>query len=400
MERFSLLSISGPRASCSALTALPGLQAPRATSLPGELWGRASPGLRPSAALPGPTPDARGPPGDAAHLGTNRAGPGRGPECQGPCGCDSSCWGWEGLRSGKPAPGPVLEGARQAFQHVAKPTSPTEVPSPVRAPPPPPHTSSALRHGVVLSPGCADSCPDCQAAGDRLPPPAWWAGAGTAEGNKGHVHDPGAAGPQPAAPVRRLPALRARGPAPPGRPAGPSGALSSADCVLGEPPDGARPRRSCTIYRPWFSPYSYFVCLDKESRPEAPGLPELPREEGRGDGRPPEDAADSACSSASSPDDTCPREAAASPRPGPDAADHITPQDLLRASRGPRAPQSGFQCAACCRMYPTLRSLRGHVRGGSREGFSCRVFYRKLKALWARPADRLSSPLGGCQAHK
>ncbi|KAF6076000.1 spermatogenesis associated 46 [Phyllostomus discolor] len=242
MERFSLLSISGPRASCSALTALPGLQAPRATSLP----------------------------------------------------------------------------------DVAKPTSPTEVPSPVRAPPPPPHTSSALRHGVVLSP----------------------------------------------------------------------------DCVLGEPPDGARPRRSCTIYRPWFSPYSYFVCLDKESRPEAPGLPELPREEGRGDGRPPEDAADSACSSASSPDDTCPREAAASPRPGPDAADHITPQDLLRASRGPRAPQSGFQCAACCRMYPTLRSLRGHVRGGSREGFSCRVFYRKLKALWARPADRLSSSLGGCQAHK
>lgn len=170
--------------------------------------------------------------------------------------------------------------------------------------------------------------------------------------------------------------------------------------MLGEPPDGARPRRSCTIYRPWFSPYSYFVCLDKESHLEAQGLPELPREEGRGDGRLPEDAADSACSSASSPDNTCLREAPSSPRPGLDASDHITSQDLLRASRWLPAQQSGFKCAACCRMYPTLGSLRSHVRGGFREGFSCRVFYRKLKALWARPTDRLSSSLGGCQAHK
>ena len=45
MERFSLLSISGPRASSSALTALPGLTAPRATSLPGELRGHADVGL-------------------------------------------------------------------------------------------------------------------------------------------------------------------------------------------------------------------------------------------------------------------------------------------------------------------------------------------------------------------
>ncbi|XP_036891018.1 spermatogenesis-associated protein 46 [Sturnira hondurensis] len=241
MERFSRLSISAPRASSSALTALPGLMAPCATSPP----------------------------------------------------------------------------------DVAKPASPMEAPSPAWAPPMP-HMSSALRHGVVLSP----------------------------------------------------------------------------DCMLGEPPDAARPRRSCTIYRPWFSPYSYFVCLDKESHPEAQGLPELPREEGRGDGRLPEDAADSACSSASSPDISCLREAPPSPRPGPDASDGITSQDLLRASRGLPAQQCGFKCAACCRMYPSLGSLRSHVRGGFREGFSCRVFYRRLKALWARPADRLSLSFGGCQAQK
>nr|KAF6414463.1 spermatogenesis associated 46 [Molossus molossus] len=110
----------------------------------------------------------------------------------------------------------------------------------------------------------------------------------------------------------------------------------------------------------------------------------------------PEDAVESVCSSSSSPEDTCPREAKTS-RPG-DATDHITSQDILRASRGLPAQQNGFKCAACCRMYPTLCSLRGHIRRGSREGFSCRVFYRKLKALWARPADRPS--LGSGQARK
>ncbi|XP_054443484.1 spermatogenesis-associated protein 46 [Pteronotus mesoamericanus] len=206
---------------------------------------------------------------------------------------------------------------------IAKPVPPTEAPSPAQAPPLPPHTSSALRPGVVLSPGCA----------------------------------------------------------------------------LGDPQDGARPQRSCTIYRPWFSPYSYFVCLDQGSRPEARGLPELPWGEGRGDGRLPEDAADSACSSSSSPEHTGLRAAAAEPRPGPDASDHITSQDLLRASRGLPTQQGGFKCVACCRMYPTLGSLRSHVRCGFREGFSCRVFYRKLKALWAQPADWLSSSSGGCRAH-
>lgn len=178
-------------------------------------------------------------------------------------------------------------------------------------------------------------------------------------------------------------------------------ALSSADCVLGDTQSGEQPRRSCTVYRPWFSPYSYFVCTDVDSRLEAHGFPEAPWAGGRGDGGLPEDAAESICSS-SSPEDTCPREAAPEPRPGPDAADRITPQDVLMASRWQPAQQSGYKCVACCRMYPSLRSLQSHIRGGFKEGFSCRVYYRRLKALWgreqwARPGDRLSSS-ASCQA--
>lgn len=173
-------------------------------------------------------------------------------------------------------------------------------------------------------------------------------------------------------------------------------ALSSADGTLGGPQNGEQLRRSCSVYRPWFSPYSYFVCVDKGGPPEAHSCLEPLRAAGRGDGCLPEDAADSLCSSSSSPDDTCPPEA--EPARRGDAAGRITSQDLLRASRWLPAQQSGFKCAACCRMYPTLCSLRSHVRSGSREGFSCRVFYRKLKALWARPADRPS--LGSGQARK
>ncbi|XP_070252731.1 spermatogenesis-associated protein 46 [Myotis yumanensis] len=243
MESFSLLSISGPRVSSSALSTFPDLMSPRGPNLP----------------------------------------------------------------------------------DIAKTTFPTEAPSPAQAPLPQ-HPSSALRQGVVLSPG---------------------------------------------EPLGRAP-----------------------DCMLGDPQNGEQPRRSCTIYRPWFSPYSYFVCVDKESPREAHGFPELPRDEGRGDSCLLEDTADSLCSSSSSPENPGPREAKA--RHGD--ADHISSQDILRASRGLPAQQTGFKCAACCRMYPTLCSLKSHIKCGFREGFSCRVFYRKLKALWARPADRL--PLGGGQARK
>ncbi|XP_058166014.1 spermatogenesis-associated protein 46 isoform X2 [Dasypus novemcinctus] len=175
------------------------------------------------------------------------------------------------------------------------------------------------------------------------------------------------------------------------------------DCTLGDIQNGEQLRRNCTIYRPWFSPYSYFVCTDKESHLEAYSFPEVQQDEGRGDSCLPEDMAESACSSSSSPENTCPREVTRKSRHGVDPVDYITSQDILTASRWHPAQQNGYKCAACCRMYPTLHSLKSHIKGGFREGFSCKVYYRKLKTLWgkeqkARPGDRLAP--GGCQAFK
>ncbi|XP_037681412.1 spermatogenesis-associated protein 46 [Choloepus didactylus] len=177
------------------------------------------------------------------------------------------------------------------------------------------------------------------------------------------------------------------------------------DCTLGDTQTGQQLRRNCTIYRPWFSPYSYFVCTDKESHLEAYSFPEVKRGEGRGDSCLPEDMAESICSSSassSSPENTCPQEATKKPRHGLDSMDSITSQDILAASRWHPAQQNGYKCAACCRMYPTLHSLKSHIKGGFKEGFSCKVYYRKLKTLWGKEkawlGDRLVS--GGCQVFK
>ncbi|XP_021053777.2 spermatogenesis-associated protein 46 [Mus pahari] len=169
---------------------------------------------------------------------------------------------------------------------------------------------------------------------------------------------------------------------------------------LGDTQNGEQLRRNCTIYRPWFSPYSYFVCTDKESHLEAYGFPEVDREEGRGDNCLLEDVAESVCSSSSSQENTYPREANRKSKHG---LDSITSQDILMASKWHPAQQNGYKCAACCRMYPTLHSLKSHIKGGFKEGFSCKVYYRKLKTLWgkeqkARTGDRIS--LGSCQAFK
>ncbi|XP_005663210.1 spermatogenesis-associated protein 46 [Sus scrofa] len=177
----------------------------------------------------------------------------------------------------------------------------------------------------------------------------------------------------------------------------------SPDCILGDPQNGEQLRRNCTIYRPWFSPYSYFVCTDKESHLETYSFPEVQRDEGRGDNCLLEDMAESICSSSSSPENVCLREATKKSRHGLNSMDYITSQDILIASRWHPVQQSGYKCAACCRMYPTLHSLKSHIKGGFKEGFSCKVYYRKLKTLWgkeqkARPGDRLSS--GSCQAFK
>ncbi|XP_069403343.1 spermatogenesis-associated protein 46 [Ovis canadensis] len=189
----------------------------------------------------------------------------------------------------------------------------------------------------------------------------------------------------------------------------------SPDCILRDSPDGEQLRWNCTVYRPWFSPYSYFLCKDTESHLETYSFPEVQRDEGQGDSCLPEDTADSVCSSSPSPENTCPREATKKSRPGPDPTDSITfqdiltaskwhpAQDILTASKWHPAQQNGYKCASCCRLYPTLHSLKSHIKRGSKEGFSCKVYYHKLKSLWckeqkARPGDRLS--LGSGQAFR
>ncbi|XP_003943434.3 LOW QUALITY PROTEIN: spermatogenesis-associated protein 46 [Saimiri boliviensis] len=172
----------------------------------------------------------------------------------------------------------------------------------------------------------------------------------------------------------------------------------SPDYSFGDSQHGEQLRRNCIIYRPWFSPYSYFVCADRERHLEAYNFPEEQQDEGKWDHGLSEDMAESNCSSSSSTENTCPREVTKKFRHG---LDSITSQDILMASRWHSAQQNGYKCVACCRMYPTLDFLKSHIRRGFREGFSCKVYYRKLKALWSKEqkallGDRLS--LGSCQA--
>ncbi|XP_078212283.1 spermatogenesis-associated protein 46 isoform X2 [Callithrix jacchus] len=179
-----------------------------------------------------------------------------------------------------------------------------------------------------------------------------------------------------------------------------SRATSLSGYSFGNIQHGEQLRRNCTIYRPWFSPYSYFVSADRECHLEAYNFPEEQQDEGKWDNGLSEDMAESICSSSSSTENTCPREVTKKFRHG---LDSITSQDILMASRWYSAPQNGYKCVACCRMYPTLDFLKSHIKGGFREGFSCKVYYRKLKALWSKEqkallGDRLS--LGSCQAFK
>ncbi|NXC20116.1 SPT46 protein, partial [Corythaeola cristata] len=60
----------------------------------------------------------------------------------------------------------------------------------------------------------------------------------------------------------------------------------------------------------------------------------------------------------------------------------ITVGDILTASQRQPVPQSGYKCLSCCRIFPTLWSVRTHIQHSSQEGYSCKAYYRRLKALW------------------
>ncbi|NXT01658.1 SPT46 protein, partial [Jacana jacana] len=73
----------------------------------------------------------------------------------------------------------------------------------------------------------------------------------------------------------------------------------------------------------------------------------------------------------------------------------ITVRDILAASQKQPVPQCGYQCMSCCRVFPTLWSIKIHIQQSSREGYSCKVYYRRLKALWEKERkEQTCSPQG------
>lgn len=152
---------------------------------------------------------------------------------------------------------------------------------------------------------------------------------------------------------------------------------------------------ACTIYRPWFSPYSYFMCTDGATQQHLGSLSsslaastQEPEE--------PDDLSEIICSSSGSSDKMQPPER---DRPASDRAS-ITVRDILTASPRQLVPQCGYQCISCCRVFPTLWSLKIHIQHSSQEGYSCKVYYRRLKALWEKEhkEQEAASSQGTCVA--
>ncbi|CDQ82483.1 unnamed protein product [Oncorhynchus mykiss] len=56
--------------------------------------------------------------------------------------------------------------------------------------------------------------------------------------------------------------------------------------------------------------------------------------------------------------------------------------------------ESKYKCSGCLRYYDHLGTLLGHIDQGWSEGFSCRVFYRKLKSM----QDRSPMVMMNCQS--
>lgn len=155
--------------------------------------------------------------------------------------------------------------------------------------------------------------------------------------------------------------------------------LSSAACSPAVPSGSELPARTCTIYRPWFSPYSYFMCT-KEAAQQHLGSLSSSLAASIQEPEEPDDLSDTVCSSSSSSDKPQPpeRDRLVSGRAS------ITVRDILAASQRQPVPQCGYQCVSCCRVFPTLWSVKTHIQHSSQEGYSCKVYYRRLKALWEK----------------
>ncbi|KAM9239266.1 spermatogenesis-associated protein 46 [Leptosomus discolor] len=143
-----------------------------------------------------------------------------------------------------------------------------------------------------------------------------------------------------------------------------------------------------TIYRPWFSPYSYFVCT-KGAAQQHPSLSSSLATSTQ-ECEEPDNLSEIICSSSDSSDEPQPpnRNRLASSRA------RITIRDIFAASQLQPVPQHKYQCMSCCRIFPTLWSIKTHIQNSSQEGYSCKVYYRRLKALWEkeRKAQESAAP--------
>lgn len=151
-------------------------------------------------------------------------------------------------------------------------------------------------------------------------------------------------------------------------------ALSSAACGPAAVPDNELSACTDIIYRPWFSPYSYLLSAKEATEQHLRSLATSPQEHEELD-----DLSVTVCSSGSSDSAQPPaRDGLAS------SSSSITIQDILTASQQQPLPQQGYKCMSCCRLFPRLWSVKAHIRNSSQEGYSCKVYYRRLKALWER----------------
>ncbi|KFQ29547.1 Uncharacterized protein C1orf111, partial [Mesitornis unicolor] len=144
------------------------------------------------------------------------------------------------------------------------------------------------------------------------------------------------------------------------------------------PPVSELPAPTCTIYRPWFSPYSYFMCTKGTTQQPPGSLSSLSTS--AQESKEPNDHLEIVCSSSGSSDELKPlgTDRLASRRV------NITIQDILTASQWEPVLQGGYKCVSCCHVFPTLWSIKTHIQKSSQEGYSCKVFYRRLKALWQK----------------
>ncbi|NXP51601.1 SPT46 protein, partial [Heliornis fulica] len=70
----------------------------------------------------------------------------------------------------------------------------------------------------------------------------------------------------------------------------------------------------------------------------------------------------------------------------------ITIQDILTTCQRQPVPQPGYQCASCSRFFPRLWSIKNHIQYSSQEGSSCKVYHRRLEAMWGKEHKEQ----GGC----